>query len=134
MKRSFFNQLIRSWVRAWLGLVPPKPKPVKLGTVKVLTVLRYTFALPPVPAIDDFDHREANVTVGSAEPQVVVLTSGQTEFQQDFDRDVEVSITLVDVDTSNNKSDPSEALEFTTTDTVPPPAPGGLTVSNIQQV
>jgi hypothetical protein len=98
------------------------------------TVLRYTFALPTAPQIDDLDHRELNVTVGENPPVVVNLAPNLTETFYDFDRDMNVNITLVDVDTSGNKSAPSDPLAFKTTDTVPPPQPGGLTVTKVEQV
>lgn len=97
-------------------------------------MLRYHFSLPPEPAIDDLDHREAEFTVDGGAAQTVNVPKGATEFTVDFDRNAAVIITLKDVDTSGNKSAPSDPLSFTATDTVPPPTPGGLGVSSIEQV
>lgn len=124
---------LKSHVRAWLGLTPPKPKPVVIQGVKELVVLRYTIGLPAVPTIDDLDHREANVTIdGTA--STISIPKESTSFTFDTERDKLVAITLVDVDTSGNHSAPSEPLSFTSTDTVPPPQPGTLSISNVEQV
>jgi hypothetical protein len=129
-----WQNLLKAKLREFLGLTPPKPKLLTILGVKELTVLRYTFTLPPEPSIDDFDHREANVAIEGSESDVHTIAKGETTFKHDFDRDKNVTITLVDVDTSGNKSAPSEPLTFTTTDTVPPPAPGTLSVQGVEQV
>lgn len=128
---------VRAAVRRWLGIVLPRPAaPVVLRT-EVRTVLRYTFGLPPEPGIDDFDHREVEVTVNGSpaagSPLKLPKGSGTT-CQFDFDRNVSVSIDLVDVDTTGNKSKPSEPLAFTATDTVPPDQPGAVTIAKVEQV
>lgn len=129
-----FIRLARMKARAFLGLVPPKPNALTMTGTEVKTVLRYTFTLPAEPAIDDLAHREANVTVNSGTAEVVTISKGMAQFQKDFDRNALVSITLIDVDTSGNKSVPSDPFSFTATDTVPPPKPGGLSVAAIEQV
>ncbi len=121
-------------LRRCLGLILPQPRPLRLLGSEVLTVLRYTFSLPPAPAVDDLARREANVVAGTAEGTAVSIAKDATSFTFDFDRDVAVSITLTDIDTSGNRSPASAPLEFTTTDTVPPPQPGILGIAKVEQV
>lgn len=125
---------LRAWLRDELGVRLPQPGPLVITNKEQIVALRYTFALPAEPSIDDFDRREANVSIEGGESDVHTIPKGSAEFTHDFDRDKVVTITLVDVDTSGNKSAPSTALTFTSTDTVPPPQPGGLTVKSIEQV
>lgn len=130
-----FKAWLRSALREFLGDVPPKPRAVTIKGTEVVSVLRYHFSLPPAPAgIDDFDHREATVTVDGVARDTVTVAKDATEFTADFDRNVAVSVSLRDVDTSGNKSDPSDPLTFTATDTVPPPKPGELSVSKVEQI
>src|SRR4051812_36980270 len=127
--------MARAKARNFLGLTPPKPKSLirKPGVTEV-TMLRHHIQLPPEPTIDDLDHREATIKIGDTEPTVLSISKGSTEFTVDTDRNVSVTISLVDVDTSGNKSAPSDPLTFTATDTVPPPQPGTLAVASVEQV
>ena len=125
---------LASFLRRELGLIPPRPAAVTLSGSEVKTVLRYTFTLPPAPAIDDLAGRRALVKVGDADPVVVTLAPTAATFTYDFDRDVAVKVTLRDVDTSGNVSPDGPPLEFVATDTVPPPAPGAVAVGLIEQV
>jgi len=126
---------LRSKARNFLGLTPPKPKSLirKPGVTEV-TMLRHHIQLPPEPQIDDLDHREITVKLGDADPNTQSIAKGSTEFVLDTDRGVAVTLFLVDVDTSGNKSAPSDPLSFTAVDNVPPPQPGVLAVKSVEQV
>jgi len=132
MHESFWD-CIRKEARRFLGLVPPRPGGLTLAKTEQLVMLRYTVNLPPAPNIDDLATREAHISVDGTET-IQTLAPDATFFAFDVDRNKSVSLTLVDVDTSGNKSDPSEALAFTSTDTVPPPVPGGMSVAKVEQV
>src|SRR5215831_11275069 len=122
----------RRWLR-WLFLAPPQPGPLTIHSQQEATVLRYTIKLPAKPAIADLATREVTIAL-DAKTDVWALLPDTADFVFDTDVGVLVSITLIDIDTSGNRSAPSPALTFTATDTVPPPVPGGLAVANVEQI
>ena len=120
----------------WYTKRPPRPgrlvKPKLVGEV-VIMALKYTVSLPPVGA-SDVEHRELSVTLGEGPTTVVNLDKTADLYELLVERDVAVALSLVDVDASGNKSQPSPTLAFTSKDTVPPPAPGELGVTKVEQV
>jgi hypothetical protein len=96
-------------------------------------VLRYTITMPPKPSIGDLATREVTIQLNGV-PEVRPLQPDDASFQFDTDPGVSVNITLVDIDTSNNRSAPSQPLAFVAEDTVPPPAPGQLSVGTVEQI
>ncbi len=93
------------------------------------------FGLPPVGA-PDVVKRELTVTVNGGDPPQVVVMDGQPLLSSEmvFNLGDVLSVTLVDIDGGPNRSQPSAALVFTVTDTVPPPAPGVLSVGEVRQI
>lgn len=96
-------------------------------------MLRYTIGMPPAPAIGDLATREVNQSLDGV-ATVRPLTPDVTTFTVDTDKGVAVALFLVDIDTSGNRSQPSETLSFVATDSVPPPVPGGLGVVKVEQI
>lgn len=96
-------------------------------------MLRYTVDLPPKPPIADLDIREVTLKLDNT-TQTITCHPDDVTFQFDTDVNVHVNITLVDIDTSGNRSAPSAALDFVATDTIPPPAPGGMVVEKVEQI
>jgi hypothetical protein len=96
-------------------------------------MLRYTVNMPPRPPIADLATREVTQQL-NAETAVRPFPPEAADFTVDAEAGTLVSLSLVDVDTSGNRSDPSAPLSFTATDTVPPPAPGGMAVAKVEQV
>ena len=95
--------------------------------------LKYTVSMPPKPAISDLDTREVTISLNAAE-DVKNLKPDETSFQFVTEAGVAVELWCVDIDTSGNRSEKGPVLAFTATDSVPPPAPGGMTVSAVEQV
>ena len=95
-------------------------------------MLRYTINMPPAPAISDLDSREVTIKLDAAST-VKTLAPTDTSFQFDTDRGVNVTLSLVDIDTSGNRSQPA-VLTFVATDTIPPPVPGQMSVGNVEQL
>ena len=96
-------------------------------------MLRYTITMPSKPPIADLANREVTISLNGS-PTVRLLAPDDASFQFDTDAGVNVSLVLVDIDTSGNRSDPSDPLAFVASDTVPPPQPGGLSVANVEQI
>src|SRR5262245_49258840 len=96
-------------------------------------MLRYTITLPPAPAIADLAAREATIGLDTVNT-VRLLEPVATTFQFDTEPGVAVDITLVDIDTSGNRSAPSPSLAFVASDTVPPPVPGQMAVGSVEQI
>lgn len=97
-----------------------------------VTILKYKITFPPVVASDTKD-REVTTAVTKedgtvVEPTVKSYPAGDASFEATFDRNDQVSLTLVDIDGSGNRSVPSEAFTFTATDTIAPPQPGQFAV------
>jgi len=123
---------LRRWLR-WRLLAPPRPGPLTLCRQEECRVLRYTVAMPPAPTIGDLAYREVSIQK-DASRETRQLAPLAATFQFDTDPGVLVILGLVDVDTSGNRSQPSEPLAFTATDTVPPPQPGGFTIQSVEQI
>ena len=97
------------------------------------TVLRHTFALPPV-TVGDVDKRKVHYTVNGGADTHTEVAPADTEFKLDFTAGDTVRMTLSDIDKAGNEGPESAPLEFTAADTFPPPAPGALGISNVEQV
>jgi hypothetical protein len=123
---------LRRWLR-WAVLAPPQPGPLAILLVREVSMLRYTIDMPPAPAISDLGKREITVDLNGVDT-VTAYAPDTVNFTVDTNAGDVVSITLVDIDKSDNRSQPSPALTFTATDTVPPPVPGGLSVESVEQI
>jgi len=123
---------LKRWLR-WQIFAPPRPDPLTIQSQKEAHVLRYTIDMPPKPPIADLASREVTIVLDGTS-DVRTLMPDDASFQVDTDVGVQVSITLVDIDTSGNRSQPSVPLAFMAQDTVPPPVPGGLAVGKVEQI
>ena len=124
------------WLRRllwWETLPPPRPGPMAISNVEEKIMLQYTVNMPPKPDISDLDHREVTVVLDS-NPDIRKLPPDTAMFKFHCEPGTQVNITLVDIDTSGNRSERSEPLAFTATDTVPPPVPGGMSIGSVEQI
>jgi len=124
------------WLRRllwWQRVPPPKPGPLAVVSMEEVIVLRYTVNLPPAPPISDLATREVTISL-NADVSLQNCEPAAVSFQFDTDAGVAVILSLVDIDTSGNRSDRSDPLSFTASDTVPPPVPGGMSVAGVEQV
>lgn len=98
-------------------------------------MLRVTIQLSP-PGVSDVGSREFFARVNGTDQPVQTLTGDPLPLEAKFDCEANASceVWLVDIDKSNNRSPESEHLTFTALDTFPPPAPGVLAVSNVEQL
>ena len=72
--------------------------------------------------------REVSLVINGAEPVVTVFAPTDTDLGQvTVPQNAEVSISVVDIDDAGNRSEPA-VLSFTALDTLPPPAPGAVSV------
>ena len=117
----------------WRTFAPPAPGPMVVANQQEVFVLRYTVDMPPRPAIGDLATREVTAVV-DATKTIKPLAPDAASFTLDVEAGAAVSISLVDIDSSGNRSGASPALEFTAEDTVPPPVPGGLAVGKVEQI
>lgn len=142
--------LARSW-QPWFGVNMSKSvlvnmlrellalltKPGHMYVIKVEEVpmgLKHTLAMPPLNTVDVTTKRELTLIVDGGSPIVgdvdpidstskaIIVTQGAA-----------VRLELRDTDDAGNVSEP-EVLEFTAVDTVAPPAPGDLAVTNVEEV
>src|SRR5262245_23735810 len=90
------------WLR-WGVLAPPIPGPLTVEKQEEARVLRYTINMPPRPPIGDLATREVTIQLNGV-PEVRPLPPDAPSFQFDTDVDVAVNITMVDIDTSGNRS------------------------------
>ncbi len=116
---------------------PPRPHRVIVAAVREITVATFgiKFGLPAVGA-SDVAKRELTVTVNGGDPPAVTTMNGQPLLSDEmvFNVNDVLSVTLVDIDGAGNRSQPSAALAYTVTDTVPPPQPGVLSVGEVRQI
>ena len=86
----------------------------------------------PTPTVSDVVAQEVSVTINAGNPIILILTPGSEVVDAQFEgaTGAEVATTLVDIDSSDNRSEPRN-LVFVLTDTIAPPQPGeiGLTVT-----
>lgn len=99
-------------------------------------MLRYPFTMPPQPDITDLATREVSFVINDGPPVVENHAKDETTFTHDFAIGDHVIVTLRDVDTSGNKSIPSDPLDFVATpaDVTPPPQPAVMTVGAPEDV
>src|SRR5262245_5526338 len=116
---------------------PPRPRRVNLAQKEELTMSQFgiKFGLP-APGASDVAQRELTVTVNGGDPPLVRTYAGATltTDQWIFSTGDVVSASLIDIDGSNNRSQPSAAYVFAVTDDVAPPAPGQLGVAEKVQI
>ncbi len=94
-----------------------------------------TFGLPAT-TVSDVANRELTVTVNGGDPPSSRTYLGTAILSDEWvfaDGD-NVSVTLVDIDGHNNRSQPSAAFVFVVTDTVPPPQPNSVGVNSVRQI
>lgn len=120
---------------SWFWRRRRPPTPGVLGppqVVEVLMALHYTITLP-APGAADVAVREINMQVDQDPAAITPLAKDAMTFEFDVKRDRVVSLFLIDIDAAGNRSLPSPTLTFTAIDTIPPPPPGTLTISNVVQ-
>jgi hypothetical protein len=131
-----FYRLLTVALRRLLAVGPPTPvaPSVKFIEETFMPVheFKYTFGLPAASA-PDVAKFVVMVEVDGAVEQFE-LAATETTFARSFAPGANVNITLVDVDSAGNASQPSTPLTFTVTDTVPPPTPGPLSIQNVEEV
>lgn len=111
----------------------PKPGTIKYDLrerEQMADRLIVTLQLPPAGA-PDVVSRSLVVTTPNGSSNSVVPGS-TTSFEFTVEQDALVTVELVDIDDSGNKSLPS-TLRFTAVDSIPPPAPGTLSVSSVRE-
>lgn len=97
------------------------------------SVLRHTFQCPPV-TVGDLDHWKIHYTVNGGSDTHVEVPAADLTFQLDFTAGDAVSITASGVDKAGNEGEESDPLAFTAKDTFPPPKPGELGITNVEQI
>jgi hypothetical protein len=125
------DDLLSSLGRLLVEYLPPRrPLPVRATpTRQDADVLIYALSLPPAGA-PDVVLRELTVTVNGAAREPIAVADGH---ELGFAQGDAVGLVLVDVDDAGNRSQPSPALEFVATDTLPPPPPGDLGVALLRE-
>jgi len=116
---------------------PPRPRRVFLAEKVELDMAQFGFKFAlPAPGASDVAQRELTVTINGGDPPLVRTYPGATltTDQWIFATGDVISASLIDVDGSNNRSQPSAAYVFTVTDDVAPPAPGELGVAEKVQL
>lgn len=123
---------LRDELRAWWD-VPPRPaRPAITLTGETDMGLKYAATLP-APGASDVATRKLSITENGTE-RVVELAKDALTAEFVVARDAAVSVKLADVDGSGNQSEWSVPADFTATDTIPPPAPGALSIAAVGQV
>lgn len=85
------------------------------------------------PVDHDVVNRVLTVTVGGVS-ETTTVSGDTTNFGEiTVPQDVEVTLTLVDVDDAGNKSEPAE-VTFVSADTIPPAKPGEFGVTIVREV
>lgn len=122
---------LRRNLRNWL-FRPQRPGPmyVVMGESSMGNALRVTVALPPLAEGEagEVVKRQLTRIINSGEPVVTELGADQADFQFDVQQDDAVNLSLVNIDDAGNVSAPS-IRDFVALDTVPPAAPGEISVS-----
>src|SRR5262245_29555812 len=111
------------------GEPPPPPRPRRVFLAEKVQLNMAQFAIKfglPAPGASDVAQREVTCTVNGGDPPLVRTYPEATLTTDEwiFNADDQVSVSLVDVDEHNNRSQPSAAFVFTVVDDVAPPAPG----------
>ncbi len=93
------------------------------------------FGLPPV-GVSDVAQRELTVTVNGGDPPLMRSYDGQPleTDEWEFAQDSVLNVSLVDIDSSGNRSQPSASFNVTINDDVPPPQPGELNLLSKRQL
>jgi hypothetical protein len=115
---------------------PPKPGPLSAMTPlegsQMASKLGYPIALPAITA-PDLAIRRLTVRRDGQEETVEIKKDDKGVFPQiyevDVEQDVDLSMSLVDIDDSGNESEPSNELRFRSVDETPPSKPGDLMVA-----
>jgi hypothetical protein len=135
--RNELYRLLSIGLRRLLSIGPPRPDTVKIlqpieEVFMPVHEFKYTFGLPAASA-PDVEKFVVTVDVDGT-PESIDVAATETTFVHSFAAGANVSITLVDVDSAGNASQPSTPLTFTVTDTVPPPTPGPLSIQTVEEV
>jgi hypothetical protein len=135
--RDEVYRLLAIGLRRLLAVGPPRPGPVEIfqpieEVFMPVHEFKYTFGLPAASA-PDVEKFVVTVDVDGT-PESIDVAATETTFVRSFAPNANVSITLVDVDSAGNASQPSTPLTFTVTDTVPPPTPGPLSIQTVEEV
>lgn len=95
-------------------------------------LLTYTITAAASTAADAVS-REVSLVIDGAEPVVTVFSPSSTDLGSvTVPQNAAVAITVVDVDDAGNRSEPAE-IAFVAADTLPPPAPGAVTVTLVSE-
>jgi hypothetical protein len=132
--------IIEASITIRCNVAPPRPGRVFLASKRETEMAKFglKFGLPPAGASDvtQGGSRELSITVGGQDvPQVVTLPGAAMETDElTFESDAVLSLTLVDIDKSGNRSQPSAIFNYTVVDDVAPPQPGQLSVAAKRQL
>ena len=121
---------------------PPKPGRLLIGPNEEVQIvaLKYPVTLPPLastPAAQDTVTRRLSVTytdsAGAGTTSSQDLAKDATEAFFVVPQDVDVTVSLVDIDDAGNASPPATS-SFHSVDTIPPDQPGDLSIGAPEEV
>jgi hypothetical protein len=111
---------------------PPGPPTCVLVSQGANGMLTYQVAPPPDTAPDVASYEYTAVVAGVSPDQVLTQKKGDPGPTFTVPTTgVAVSVTVIEIDASGNRSEASDPLQFTSADTLPPPKPGMPTVTEI---
>ncbi len=119
--------------------VSPPAKPGKVGIFHKEQLSMSRFAIEfslPAPGASDVASRELTIAMeGVDTPTVKTYPPDATKTEKiEFDENSNLTLTLVDIDADNNRSQPSDPFVYKVIDDVAPPAPGAVGVSSKTQI
>lgn len=127
------ENLLRILIWKWLNAAIPPSRPSSVSVTLVeerkVEMLIYQVALP-ASTDPDVVSWEMETTVNGASPSVSAVTDKQ---EVGFNQGDSVSLRVREVDDADNKSEWSEAMAFTASDTLPPATPGAPGVTLVRE-
>lgn len=122
---------LRKLLRQWL-LCPEQPGQLYVFYLEqVMTMFKLRVLLPAF-SDSDVNVREFSYKINDADAVVVNLTKDTVQYEFVAERDAKVSLSLVDIDLSGNRS-PASTRDFTVVDTFAPRQPGEIGIEVIEQ-
>ena len=112
---------------------PPSVAVLVTGEDLMRDILVYTIKLPVLATPTDVVQREITVLPNGGSKRVITVTPETTEIQDQVGDQGETGvISLVDIDDSNNRSEPAE-INYQLSDTIASPKPGTFSITVVAE-
>ncbi len=117
------------------GVCVPQPRPITVNFIKEdFLMQKYIYTLNmPAPGAKDVVERKMYLTINGVE-EMLDVDPLMEFYKLELEENAVCSVYVIDTDDAGNASPPSDTLEWTVIDTIPPSKPDTIVIGDVEEV